>query len=180
MNQEPIGLSAQTLFGDGARAQQQTADFVRRLFNILHAGDGRKPQATRDIAADVPLRLFVGGLDHDELTPAMRRMVEAYAKLRLRAGLPNNAWIANPRWAPQNPAGAADTERIGEASLDVEWMLSLGVPRPIWEKHVLMNSTALSGQPPSSHHQAERYFVLLAAYGFDDPSHFFKTSNPKT
>lgn len=176
MAERMTGLSVAKLF-DGNHNHPDIPRFLEQFGSLLHS-DGNKATALKQIGVDTdfPLRVLVG-VPKKDMTREQRLLAEGFCGLILGRNLGDTAdlWTARPDWRPTNPGRVAAP--LTESTLDVEWMLSLGVPRIVWERAVLMSDGALHkpsietlGKRPGA---LMRYLLWLSIFGFSDPYQFF-------
>lgn len=179
MAERMIGLSIARLF-DGDHNHPDIPRFIAEFAGVLHT-EGRKPAALVHLGVDndFPLRLLLG-IPKKDLTREQRLLAEGYCGLIFdrAVGDIDALWTLKPGWRPINPARVAAP--LVESTLDVEWMLSLGITRRVWENVVLISDSALDSnniratqnRPPA----LMRYLLLLSIFGFSDPYQFFTAS----
>lgn len=168
-------LSIATLF-NGDHNSADIPRFISAFSEALYAGEGKKPQflAALDITTDLPLRLLVG-VPTKSLTRAHRLVAEGAVSMIFgrTLGDTKGLWSNGRGWAPTNPQRTAAP--VAASRLDRDWMLSLGVPKAIWENDVLF-SKPFSGPSSDTASSSMRCFLALAAYGFADPRQFFTSA----
>lgn len=174
MAERMTALSIATLF-EGNHNHDRIPAFLTGFAEVLHPG-GRKPQflGALKIDTDFPVRLLVG-LPMKLLSREQRLLAEVYTAWTLGRDLGDvkGLWTSGRGWQPTNPGRVPAP--VEESLLDVPWMLSLGVPRPVWERHILLSESALrraeNGYPGGE--ASIRHLLALAVFGFADPYQFF-------
>lgn len=183
MSERMTGLSITRLFGDHNNADIPV--FLQQFADMLHT-DGKKPAALMQIEVDTdfPLRLLVG-IPAKTLSREQRLLAEAFCGMILGKALGDtkDLWTSRPGWRPTNPHRVAAP--LAESTLDVPWMKSLGVPKPVWERAVFASTGALSTENVSAlrhrPHTLMRYLIWLSIFGFSDPYQFFTAADtPRT
>lgn len=167
-------LSMVTLF-DGNQNHPSIPAFLSGFAETLHPG-GRKPEFLEalHVDTDFPVRLLVG-LPTARLSREQRLLAEAYVAMFFggQLGATKGLWTSGKGWQPTNPKRVA--ARVEESLLDVPWMLSLGVPRVVWEKNILLSQDALTRAEKGYRGGSAsiRHLLALSVFGFVDPYQFF-------
>ena len=168
-----VSLSIASLF-DGNHNHPGIPAFIEEFSDILYSGDGKKPQMLERLGIDrsFPVRLLVG-IPAKLLTWEQKRIAEAYCSMifGLPLGDSKGLWAHNKGWKPVNPGRIAAP--IKDCDIDREWMLTLGIQKPIWNGDILLAPTAIPGQPKRLPATVIRHFLALVAFGFSDPDQFF-------
>lgn len=181
MAERMTSLSIATLF-DGDHNHPGIPAFITGFAEALHSGSGRKPQLLEVMGVDVefPVRLLLG-VPKKDLTRQQRLIAEAYCSMFFGRNLGDTAglWTSGKGWRPQNPDRVPAP--IQESTLDVKWMLSLGIGRTTWDKSILFSDAALAraegGQIAAT--TSIRHLLALTAFGFSEPHQFFTATQAR-
>lgn len=167
---------------DGDPDSPRIAQMIGGVTGMLYAGVGRASAdqlAFVEAGRDLALRCMVG-MPAAQLKPALRVFFEtllcAHWRCSLRdlgAGLWREVEFPAQTWQPSNPRASGAYEPGG--CLDTSWMVSLGIPRGVWEDEVLHSDGLFerSAKRRLSAGALARIAGLLAVYGFADPWQFF-------
>lgn len=165
-------LSVVTLFG-GDHNHPDIPRFLSEFGFALYAGEGKKPKflLAMGVDTDFPLRMMVG-VPARSLDRQQRLLAETAVSVVLDRDLGDTRklWSSGAGWRPVNPGRIPGPART--ARLDFDWMLSLGVPKTVWERDVLHGPALVEG----TGNQAAvtmRQILALGAFGFADPYQFF-------
>jgi hypothetical protein len=166
-------LSIETLF-DGNHNHPDIPRFIEEFSNALYTGDGKMPQMLDklNIGPSFPVRLLVG-IPQKELTRAQRLVAETYCSTifgRIIGDI-KGLWTYRAGWSPTNKN--RKPALLLESTLDVDYMLSLGITKSIWCNDILFAPTAFNPQSKPKSSTLVRYMLALAAFGFPDPYQFF-------
>lgn len=179
MRERTICLSVATLFG-GDHNHSDIPKFIQEFGAAIYAGEGKKPRfmTALEIATDMPLRLMVG-LPAKSLTRPQRLLAETAVSLVLDRDLGDTRglWSTGNGWRPKNPNRTPAP--VGRSRLDADWMLSLGVPKAIWEREVIFGPIT-SASTNNAATTAMRQLLALGVYGFANPYQFFTADTPSS
>lgn len=172
MAERTIALSIDKLF-DGNHNHPKIAEFIDGFTHAIRSGDGgRIPSASMEFKVDTsfPLRMLVG-IPKKLLTREQKLLTEAYCSYFFGTTLcaQPDVWHSRQGWKPTNHNRVAAP--LNNSDLDTEWMLSLGINRLVWEKHVLITPNAFSNKSTTS--STVRHLLALSVFGFCDPYQFF-------
>lgn len=173
MAERMVCLSIDTLF-DGNHNHPDIPLFISEFSNALYTGDGKVPMLLDKISigADFPVRLLVG-IPQKNMTREKRLISEAYCAMIFGRATADTKglWTYRQGWAPANPKRVAAP--LVESMLDIEYMLSLGIPKAVWRNDILYAPTALEKNNKPRQTTLMRYLFALVAFGFSDPYQFF-------
>lgn len=173
MAERIIHLSIDKLF-DGDHNHPAIPRFIEEVTGILHTGDGKKPVMLErlGIGLDFPVRLLVG-IPVRSLTRGQRLIAEHCCAMTFGRAAGDHAgiWSYGKGWRPVNPGRTPAP--IPESRLDVGWMLSLGIRKPVWSNDILLAPSAFDTGNKRLPSTMTRYLLALIAFGFSEPHQFF-------
>jgi len=180
VNERVIGLSIKNLFG-GDHNHPQLPNFLNQLADAIYAGEGKRAEVLKklDIDRDFAVKLLVG-IPSSSFSREKRLLTETFCGIVLGRDFGDNTgiWTNRPSWSPVNHKKILAP--LEHSRLDVDWMLSLGVSRPVWENNILCADACLHNVKSNQTRPNVnlRHLLTLSSFGFSDPYQFFTKFEP--